>query len=117
MVHLKSRLLKRKDNGEWEIQNPVDPDENFADKWHENNYEKANAFFQWVDWLKQDLYNPLKVRDSIKAFIALSEGLGSDLIKSIYNEMKLPVTAPTINITSKEDTRDMPKPWYADERR
>jgi len=108
-------FIKRKDNGEWEIINPVNPEENFADKWHENNSEKAKAFFQWVDWLKQDLLDSLTGRDSVKAFKVLSEGLGSDVIKGVYKKMALPVTEPTINIVHKEDTKDMPKPWRSDE--
>ena len=108
-------FIKRKDNGEWEIKNPVNPEENFADKWHENNSEKAKAFFQWVDWVNQDLLNPLMERNSVKAFKVLSEGLGSDVIRGVYKKMALPAVEPTINIVHKEDTKDMPKPWRSDE--
>lgn len=41
-------------NGQWKIPNPVNEDENFADRWHENNHLKAKAFFKWVSWLKND---------------------------------------------------------------
>ena len=106
-------FIQRKENGVWEIINPVNPEENFADKWHENNDEKAKAFFMWVDWLWQDLYMPTKGRDSVKAFKALSEGLGRDFMKGIYNDLSLPVTATTINVVSKKDTEDMPIQLYS----
>jgi len=109
-------FIKRKDNGEWEINNPVDPEENFAETWHKNNSEKAKAFFQWVDWLKQDLLIPLKSRDSVQAFKGLSDGLGKGFVKNVFDELKLPITAPTIHISKKEDIDTMPKPWKPDER-
>lgn len=43
-------------NGEWRIENPV-ADENLADRWHENNNEKAKAFFKWIEWLEKDMLN------------------------------------------------------------
>jgi len=47
--------LIQKRNGEWYIPNPVDPAENFADRWNVPGSKGANAFFQWVEWVKQDL--------------------------------------------------------------
>ena len=108
-------FIKRRNNGEWEILNPVDPEENFADKWHENNSVRAKAFFKWVDWLKQDLLITIKSRNSIKAFMGLTKGLGKGLVKNLFNEMKLPITEPTIHIADKEDLANMPKPWKQNE--
>lgn len=110
-------FIIKKENGEWEILNPVNPEENFADKWHENGAKKARAFFQWVDWLKQDLLEPLMSRDSIKAFMSLSEGLGTNFMREIYDEMKLPWTELTLTIVTKDDTKNMPKPWRNDEKK
>ena len=39
------RLIERKPEGSWYIPNPVNPEENFADRWHENDNRKARAFF------------------------------------------------------------------------
>jgi len=47
--------LIQKRNGEWYIPNPVDPAENFADRWNVPGSKGPNAFFQWVEWVKQDL--------------------------------------------------------------
>lgn len=40
-------------NGRWWVANPVDPDENFADKWNEYP-ERREAFFQWVKKVRAD---------------------------------------------------------------
>ena len=48
--------LIHKVNGKWVIKNPV-VEENLADRWHENNNEKAKAFFKWIDWLEKDILN------------------------------------------------------------
>lgn len=56
-------LIQRTTDGKWHIPNPVDPQENFADRWHEEENgvkdARARAFFQWVGWVKQDIEAPL----------------------------------------------------------
>ncbi len=42
-------------DGRWTIRNPVCYEENFADKWHLDGHKRAKAFFQWLDWLEQDM--------------------------------------------------------------
>lgn len=49
--------ITRTSDGKWVIQNPTNPGENFADRWHEDNNARANAFFQWVAWLREDFIN------------------------------------------------------------
>lgn len=50
-------LITRTADGNWLIPNPTNPEENFADRWHEDNNARANAFFQWVTWLRNDFVN------------------------------------------------------------
>uniref|UniRef100_UPI00402B2146 nucleotidyltransferase domain-containing protein n=1 Tax=Methylomonas sp. PHL2-19 TaxID=3438878 RepID=UPI00402B2146 len=50
-------LIQRQPDGTWYIGNPVNPAENFADRWHEDNHARARAFFGWVDALQKDLLN------------------------------------------------------------
>lgn len=54
-------LITRMANGKWNIPNPTNPGENFADKWHESENgvpnARAKAFFQWVAWAKEDFLN------------------------------------------------------------
>ena len=49
--------ITRTSDGKWVIQNPTNPGENFADRWHEDYNARANAFFQWVAWLREDFIN------------------------------------------------------------
>ena len=52
-------LIQRMRDGKWYIGNPVNPAENFADRWHEDNHARARAFFQWVEALQEDLVDIL----------------------------------------------------------
>lgn len=56
-------LITRKNDGTWVIPNPVNPNENFADRWHENNNQKARAFFQWASWIKEDIIEIISTND------------------------------------------------------
>lgn len=54
-------LITRRVDGTWNISNPTNPGENFADKWHEEengvSHARAKAFFQWVALAKEDFIN------------------------------------------------------------
>ena len=54
------QLIQRRPDGTWYIGNPVNPAENFADRWHEDNHARARAFFRWVDALREDLVDILE---------------------------------------------------------
>ncbi len=57
-------FIQRTVDGKWYIPNPVNPEENFADRWHEEEngveHARARAFFQWIDWVRQDIEAPLQ---------------------------------------------------------
>ena len=77
-------LIRRKSDGTWEIQNPVNPAENFADRWHEDNHQRASAFFNWVACVKQDLEKAL-IADSITDFKGLiSEKWGERTVENAW---------------------------------
>lgn len=42
-------------DGKWFIENPTNPGENFADRWNDEGSQRADAFFEWVDWVREDL--------------------------------------------------------------
>lgn len=42
-------------NNEWIIENPVNPNENFADRWNDEGSKKPDAFFQWINWVQEDI--------------------------------------------------------------
>ena len=50
-------LVQRLPDGRWYIANPVNPAENFADRWHEGDHARAQAFFSWLDAVQRDLLN------------------------------------------------------------
>ena len=50
-------LVRRLPDGTWYIGNPVNPEENFADRWHEDEHARARAFFSWLDTVQRDLLN------------------------------------------------------------
>ncbi len=49
------KLITRTPDGRWFIPNPVNPIENFADRWHEDDNARAKAFFQWLEWVEADI--------------------------------------------------------------
>lgn len=48
-------LIQRTHDGKWDVPNPVNPGENFADRWHEDAHIRAKMFFKWVRWVEEDL--------------------------------------------------------------
>lgn len=90
----------------WYIPNPVNPLENFADKWNEQGSEKPKAFFQWVDWIEQDIIKGLEFYDENNMKTVFGENvLGRTL--SQYNE-RIP-KAPRVTIIDSQNTPS--KPW------
>jgi hypothetical protein len=75
------------DNGEgYIIKNPVMEEENFADKWNEDD-KKAQAFYKWVAAVRSDLLeNPLKLAgiDAIGESLMLT--LGEAPVKRALNK-------------------------------
>jgi hypothetical protein len=49
---MRSELIRNKKDGEWRVLNPVNPKENFADKWAESP-RKATVFFEWLDLIEK----------------------------------------------------------------
>ncbi|MEZ4927907.1 MAG: nucleotidyltransferase [Saprospiraceae bacterium] len=85
------RLIKY-ENGIYTISNPVDPRENFADKWNENP-KKALAFFEWMKLAKADLEYifSLKGWDQItkKGSAIFGESVMRRLIAQYGEEMRI----------------------------
>ncbi len=93
----------------WYIGNPVDPEENFADRWHEDDHARARAFFSWVAALKEDLVDILAENRTEVVRKRLSTTLGPSAVSGHLN-LILPAEAaapspPKIHISNR------PKPW------
>ncbi|MDM4015124.1 nucleotidyltransferase [Roseiconus lacunae] len=67
------------ENDKWVIRNPVNPNENFADRWNDEGSEKADAFFQWIGWLQEDIDQILNASTSKELERTLVESFGSDI--------------------------------------
>jgi hypothetical protein len=106
-------FIKRRQDGTWYLPNPVNPAENFADRWHENGHKKANAFFQWVEWAKTDILAILDYANAASLEKSLSPFFGAAIVEEAALKT-YPVNAPliirhrdkpNIEITNPE------KPW------
>lgn len=78
--YAETRMIQRFD-GEWWIPNPVNPGENFADGWHEDDDKKAKAFFRWLDWIKQDLETAINQEGLHKMAASMEKGFGRGTVE------------------------------------
>lgn len=98
-------FIQRKSNGEWYIPNPVNPNENFADRWHENDNRKAKAFFEWLNWVKTDLIQILDLANLDNITKSMKHQFGETLIEKASQNI-LVIASPAI-LTGRKD--DYPK--------
>ena len=102
-------LIQRTSDGGWYIGNPVNAEENFADRWHEDDHARAKAFFLWVAELKEDLLEILDEERSDVLRKHLIGALGAAVTAS-HLDLLAPaeasvVSAPKIHISGAA------KPW------
>jgi len=103
--------ITRTSDGKWYLGNPVNPDENFADRWHEDNHARARAFFSWVTALQEDLLNVLAETRPDTLRKRLSQALGASVVSG-HLDLIAPaeaavVSPPRIHISGAA------KPWRA----
>jgi hypothetical protein len=98
-------IITRNTNG-WYLCNPVNPNENFAERWTEDDNARAKAFFKWVSWVKTDF--DFDKADSAEKFATLQGCFGASAVKRIYSNLDLDAikSVPTVITTS-----DKPKPY------
>ncbi len=104
-----SHLIQRTPDGRWYIGNPVNPEENFADRWHEENHARARAFFRWVGALKEDFVDVM-LQSRVEAVRGkLAASLGAAAVAGhlglIASSATLASSAPRIHIA------EAVKPW------
>lgn len=78
--------LVNKSEGLWIVRNPVEPDENFADKWN-TKPEIADAFFQWAEVLSEDLRSAKDQRGIDRVASRLADSLGGEPIEEAMNSL------------------------------
>lgn len=95
--------ISKKDS-EWIIQNPVDPDDNYANDWTDKN---AKAFFEWVKVVKNDLADTVTLNE--QAYLTgLQTSFGKDYINK---RLGIQSTAPAYKAPEKVQTPMKPWGW------
>ena len=102
-------LIQRQPDGTWYIGNPVNPQENFADRWHEDNHARARAFFAWVSALQKDLLHILDEANPKQLKEHLSQVLGATVVAK-HLEILVPPT-PVIDTPPRIHIANPAKPW------
>lgn len=77
--------IKRTPNGEFVISNPVNPEENFADKWPTHPKRKEN-FFKWLRQVKSDVENIMNAR-GLQLRENVGSAFGEEFSKKMFNSM------------------------------
>ena len=102
-----SKAYIERQNQRWQILNPVNPKDNYADSWTDDT---AKMFFKWVAAAKTDLGDPTPVLER-KYLAGLQRGLGT----SYVNETLKPYTpsgSSVISSHSEPQPLSHPtKPW------
>ncbi len=78
-----------KRNGRWWVGNPVDPGENFADKWNEHP-ERRLAFFEWMKKAEDDITRIGAKGNLEEAIDLLSPSLGKPLMEKVASSIGVP---------------------------
>lgn len=94
-------------NGKWWVENPVERDENFADKWNEKP-ERLTAFLKWLTAVQRDVSDAAKRSTLTEAAGVLSPKLGAGPVNQAENRVlsRFGLTAAPIAAVS---TRPLPK--------
>lgn len=94
-----SGLIRRAD-GQWIIPNPVNPAENFADRWNERDSQRPQEFFRWLARLKEDFNYAKQYRDitSMSKFLCPLFGI------------RIPeIEKPQFNIVDSKPKKEFPR--------
>ncbi len=77
------------EHGKWIkwIGNPVNEDENFADKWPETQKKQEN-FYKWLNKLKSDISLSFELKEISKIQESFSPILGSEMINKTFSNIK-----------------------------
>lgn len=83
-------------NGKWWVENPVEPGENFADKWNEKP-ERRNAFLRWLVRVQADFNKALSSYSLKEASASLRSVLGVGDIDATAKAFGLATTAQPLS--------------------
>lgn len=107
------RYISQNGKGEFYIPNPVNPAENFADRWV-GEPEKAVKFFEWLHSARKT-YGAFLSESIVQSRVILSKSLSEHVFDTV--ESRLPVAAPAFHTRITEEGREaansdqVHKPW------
>lgn len=102
----KNRNKVKRTDGNWVIENPVNPEDNLADSWNDNP-TIAKAFFDWSKCVSRDFLELKETRD--EEYITLLESsLGSVFVRSSMDVKKY---YPSIVAAKPIVQSSQSKPW------
>lgn len=78
-----------KRSGEWWVPNPVQPEENFADKWN-SNPERQRKFLQWLQNVEQTLAAMTSEEDVRGILTRLETSLGQAPVNKVATSLGIP---------------------------
>lgn len=100
----KNKNIVQRIEGNWVIENPVNPEDNLADSWNENPL-MAKTFFDWTKCVSTDFLESYEKRD--EEYVALLESaLGSDFVRRSIDVKKYSSSVAKPIIQSSQS-----KPW------
>jgi hypothetical protein len=97
------QFIDYRDGVAW-IANPVNPAENFADRWAETP-EKQQNFHRWLDQAREDFAMYLRASRFDTVPVQLREHLGTDLVDRVMTAA-LPIVASTLSTPAIARSRD-----------
>lgn len=105
-------------NGKWWVANPVDDDENFADKWNEYP-ARRESFLAWLKKVQRDLNAAMTSRNFNESAEILAPVLGRSTIARVAQNLGRPISSTalvpiteTIKVPALGDTRHcQPSQW------
>jgi len=88
------------------LPNPVNPAENFADRWNKSGSHRAEAFFQWVRWVKEDLDAAIRAGDLSEVGLLLTPIFGKRAAEAAFTRERGRRAPAVLAIPPKPS-----KPW------
>jgi len=86
-----------KEGDKYVVRNPVEPDENFADKWNEKPERRA-AFYSWLDAAQKDFMGVSKKATLSEAVTAMTPMIGDRVMKAASAKAGVPASALAVRI-------------------
>ena len=83
-----SKVTISKNNGKWEMWNPVNPKDNLVDKWNRES-DCAKLFFKWVSKLDKTILEILD-ENNINYERTIGNILGNRIVEDYYGLEKVP---------------------------